>query len=253
MSSVGRCVCSCDVGEYIPDGKVCQRCDGLCRSCSITANRCTSCNSLSPYPYFFQIGWTCLAKCPGTYFASEKGECQLCSSNCMSCRGSATNCTSCSPTEAFKSILSSNGTCVGVCSSNEVAIDRACVRCRPPCSECAIRSDFCIACLSGASFKGKCYVSCPTATYLQNGRCEDCMANCLECSSASSCNRAFPPYLVSVVGQITMSCGIGEYVFEGWACRKCSFNCAACFRTADQCTQCKPGFLLSVGSGTCTN
>lgn len=206
LNSAGRCVCTCQISEFSPDGMTCQPCDAACRTCISYANKCTTCNELSPYPYFLRGRWACLSACPITHFASDTNECLLCSPNCMTCSGTASNCTSCSVSDPALSYLSWNGSCVSMCARGEVSIQQTCYRCRPPCKECTSSADYCSECLTGVSHKGRCYDACPSETYSQNGRCEACPKNCVECLNAYSCSKAKPPYLVSSTGEVVQSC-----------------------------------------------
>jgi len=58
------CYSTCPRGTFLPSGPgyECSSCDFNCRTCSTTADACTSCNQNGLYPYFYDSG--CYSTCP---------------------------------------------------------------------------------------------------------------------------------------------------------------------------------------------
>ena len=81
---------TCNDGYYFQKNK-CKSCSKDCATCSLNKTNCTACN----YPKSLHNS-QCLDECPEGWFSNVNNTCELCSTNCKSCRRYDL-CTSCNP------------------------------------------------------------------------------------------------------------------------------------------------------------
>lgn len=93
------CVANCPAGYYEASNYTCQLCADGCLTCfGDTLKECDSCNvsnSSSEDYYKWANESTCDTSCPDGQFISLRLShmCEFCSSNCITCFGTADNCT----------------------------------------------------------------------------------------------------------------------------------------------------------------
>jgi hypothetical protein len=111
--------------------------------------------------------------------------------------------------------------------------------CNPPCKTCDINSpSFCTSCNSYTGktilFNNKCYDTCPSGTYYDNGNCFACDPKCVTCSAdnrflCTSCNieSQLYPYLSGT--SCTDTCLDGTFANNKTAkCENCQSPCLTC-------------------------
>lgn len=94
-----QCSSTCTTYNTVPDytNNRCTGCDVSCRTCSISATNCTSCNISSALPYYMSLNNQCLRSCPNGYFSSNVTYlCLPCMYPCQFCTSSSvTSCITC--------------------------------------------------------------------------------------------------------------------------------------------------------------
>jgi hypothetical protein len=127
----------------------CQRCQGSpssCQSCLPAPNTLT---------LFLASNSSCLAVCPGGYYASGS-LCLACPASCTAC-SSSSNCSSCAP-----SFILQNSSCNGNCPNGTYLNSGNCSACDPVCATCSSSASSCLSCSSGLLIlNGQCYSNCP--------------------------------------------------------------------------------------------
>ncbi|GAA6047624.1 hypothetical protein JCM3770_001594 [Rhodotorula araucariae] len=154
----GACANSCPAGTLVPkDGLSCKACDSSCATCSGSTSYCTTCAS----PTALVLNGTCISasSCPTGYFTSTSNTsaCLACHPDCATCTGTATTCVTC---PSSRPVLTSAGSCVPTCASNEYydPAKSTCVSCSTSCATCsASGSDACLSCPAGQRLRsGSC-------------------------------------------------------------------------------------------------
>lgn len=130
-------------------------CDSSCSSCSGTSTYCTACANLDQ----FSLNGTCVASCPMGFFSSTNATCLACHPDCATCGPTFDTCLTCPST---RPVLSSSGTCLQTCSSNQY-FDH-------PTGSCVACSSSCETCSGNGS--GDC-LSCGSTATLSSGNCVD--------------------------------------------------------------------------------
>ncbi|EAS00754.2 zinc finger lsd1 subclass family protein (macronuclear) [Tetrahymena thermophila SB210] len=117
-----------------------------------------------------------------------------------------------------------------------------CISCNPTtCLQCDITHYL---------YKGSCYVTCPTTTYIdQNRECHDCDASCATCSGPNNtdCITCPPGKLLYNNGGWTCvsNCPATNYYSDGTKCQKCDSSCLTCSGGANNnCQTCNAGVFL---------
>lgn len=158
---MNKCEFICPVGKYLSGG-ACLECLPNCRSCEVSASKCTSChddsmiiNSVGACEVPCEIGYT---RTP-----ASNGQCLKCVDYCYTCSGSVDNCTSCSSSSTFLY----QGNCVNNCPIDRtVAIGSKCIDCDDNCKTCVGDIEFCTSCYSGQYLtNNECLDKCPTGYY----------------------------------------------------------------------------------------
>ncbi|XP_072039098.1 scavenger receptor cysteine-rich domain-containing protein DMBT1-like [Amphiura filiformis] len=91
-----------------PDGKSCGVCSGNCKTCSESADHCTSC----PTGQYLSDSNVCVETCQEGFYGDDDGTCKACSSECHDCLGTQLYCISC-PTGKY--LDNTTHTCVEDC------------------------------------------------------------------------------------------------------------------------------------------
>ncbi|ELP92368.1 protein serine/threonine kinase, putative [Entamoeba invadens IP1] len=174
-------------------------------------------------------------RCKSTFYLTENHMCLNCSENCLTCT-SNTNCILCDNNYIVK-----NGFCV---SGTDVSDN---------CSKVVTGTSICALCVS-KTFRN------------ENGKCENCLENCVECRNIKTCTFCESNYLLltnssacisydnltncedkSVRGCLKCSSG---YFVENQFCYSCdskTTNCETC-NSVGKCTSCKNDFILNESS-----
>lgn len=156
LLSAGTCVEACPAGTMAAvNGTSCIACDSSCSSCSGTSTYCTACANLDQ----FSLNGTCVASCPMGFFSSTNATCLACHPDCATCGPTFDTCLTCPST---RPVLSSSGTCLQTCSSNQY-FDH-------PTGSCVACSSSCETCSGNGS--GDC-LSCGSTATLSSGNCVD--------------------------------------------------------------------------------
>ena len=207
---------------------------------------------------------TCQASCNaknGKFF--DGVQCRDCPVGCKECV-SATVCRVCDSSKNY--VLQADYTCSLCPTSNKKFMNTenyppTCDSCESGCLECSDKKT-CTKCDATQGF----YLSsgdCLTCD-LSNGKfipssgdsCQDCnIANCLECSDASTCTRCDPNGLHYVVNGACQTCPINNKKFYNTAntpptCDSCGSNCLKC-SDANTCTFCDPNGFFYIVNGQC--
>ena len=152
----GTCVLHCDAASYADDmmGK-CQPCNEICKTCSgPTQYNCTSCGNGT---YHDTESNTCVEKCTEGYYGQD-ATCYSCHHTCIACKSAGENsCLSC-----FEPRFRFNSSCIKSCPSGTYMAKIGNYTVCRPCSNA------CVSCMGPSD--ANC-TSCPTAMYLQTGRC----------------------------------------------------------------------------------
>ena len=130
------CKASCDEG-FTTNGDpdlVCIKCDDSCKTCPDNGNVgdaqfCLEC--ADGYDFKDPLTNMCLQECPPGYFATENNECKACSSNCLTCSGTADTCTSCRQDSAVPFLMGTK--CLEECPDRHGSSGGVCHACEYPC------------------------------------------------------------------------------------------------------------------------
>ncbi|KAL4460055.1 hypothetical protein ABPG73_001733 [Tetrahymena malaccensis] len=276
-SSLQTNICPCNTG-FVDLGGVCQACPSNCNQCSSQ----TACTTCQPTYYLFVDG-TCKSPCPATFQANNQNQSCVCRPNstlstntcpCNTgyldvagiCQQCPTNCNQCS----------SQTTCTTCSSGYYLFIDGTCVSQCPATFSINSSTQSCV-CRANSSLQTN---TCPcNSGYLDvGGSCLACNANCIKCSSQTTCTQCASGYFLfvdatcvstcpatfitdnqnqsctcranSTLQTNTCPCNTG-YLDVGGNCLPCGANCNQC-STQTTCTVCSPGYFLFV-DGTCVS
>ncbi|ELP87955.1 protein serine/threonine kinase, putative [Entamoeba invadens IP1] len=174
-------------------------------------------------------------RCKSTFYLTENHTCLNCSEDCLTCT-SSTNCILCN-----SSLIVKNGFCV---SGSNVSDN---------CSKVVTGTSICALCVS-KTFRN------------EDGKCENCLENCLECHGTKTCTLCESNHFLltnssacisydnlincedkSVRGCLKCSSG---YFVENQFCSSCdskTTNCETC-NSVGKCTSCKNDFILNESS-----
>ena len=163
---------------------------------------------------------TCSTFCPSGQWAQVSTfSCQFCSSECLTCNGSATNCQSCNNITGVVYFNFNSTECLSKCYAGYYG---------------QLTNNTCIACATGCSL---CF--------------GPSQSNCTQCKNDSSTVY----YLVYPSTICATSCIDGQYGIPSLnQCQKCDVNCYTCVTTAKQCTSCfvtKYGLRLYLQNNAC--
>lgn len=124
--------------NYYPDESgICNRCYGLCKTCS-SKYFCLTCLAGFVYDGY------CYSSCPlGTYANTTMGTCNACDVVCSECLLKETYCTKCSG-----GLFVYKGTCSSECPTGTYEDNGECLTCIFPCTSCD-NQQTCNECLGG--------------------------------------------------------------------------------------------------------
>ncbi|XP_041465657.1 proprotein convertase subtilisin/kexin type 5-like isoform X2 [Lytechinus variegatus] len=254
----GNNVCQlCITGFYLdggtceggcPDGKVpisntrqCELCHPTCRTCAVSPDQCTSCNT----GYFLDdLDSLCLTQCPEDTYVNQDNECILCDDKCASCVGPGpTQCTICYEMDEFLSGTS----CVRDCPVGQYGDEYTgtCRRCHPSCVTCAGPGDHeCNSCRENFQLElGFCQSSCSDKFYKgSNGDCHACHETCQTCTGSGNSDCLSCDYykFLSPAHACVTDCPSEYYPdYESNVCRKCDSSCLTCLDSGPgDCIEC---------------
>eukprot|EP01135_Chromosphaera_perkinsii_P004060 Nk52_evm8s267 gene=Nk52_evmTU8s267 len=261
----GKCLLSCDVGQYRGPDKTCANCnDQNCAVCS-NADDCSTC-----LPQFLLEDTKCKTDCSEGRFALE-GSCEHCSEGCLECSSEA-HCNKC---QADMALYGTNSTyCVDTCPNMTFKdVDGTCRDCPEGCQTCRDK-DKCDVCLPDQYYKhgDKCVFECPKGYVLEhdecvdhcgpgkfdnNGACELCSKHCKTCSSATDCLECYLDYPLLHLDKTCSEkgCPVGTVQVSNQTantstCENCGSHCGVCLSSnPSQCKSCMQPYLLQ--DGTC--
>ena len=248
--SSGSCV-SCPSGSFSEFG-ICKSCQGSCSS-SCPNRICITC---SPAENLYN------SVCCSKNQHSDGFSCSDCDSSCSTCfQGGANGCLSCPSGSALNKFTNH---CVGDCDGLggkffDHQMD-VCSDCSNGCKEC-ITSTFCTVCDLGKGFKlenNQCTQFCDvSARHFVNTAnnpptCENCEANCLECSDGTTCTKCDKIAGFYLSGGNCLPCQLntGKYIStSGDSCLGCPTGCSLC-SSSSSCYSCKTseGYVLEGSS-----
>ncbi len=239
------CVSQCEQLMYPDTTKTpptCVGCKTPCKTCESLAF-CLTCLDT-----FFFWNNTCTKDCPlgNTVSDSTTGNCELCSTNCLTCAITVGACTSCrAPLILF------NKQCITECVLPLVYRPDilTCGPCDPQCKTCEVTASNCTSCDPTSSFKyffnRTCLQFCPDLYYETVSSCALCSSlnrNCDYCTNSSFCEKCNLGF-VAFGGNCLATTPSGYVNISGTA-EACQDDCATCEVTRTNCTSCKTLNLL---------
>jgi hypothetical protein len=173
--------------------------NGYCQQCPLNSKwNGTACACLAG---FVSTGTLCV--CP--YGQLWNGIACVCGTNKYFINNA---CTFCDANSVYNSTLQN---CI--CKNGWFGNYAHCTKCDSSCATCSGASaNNCLSCPSGTTLtSGSCLTSCnPNGQYIDaNNICQNCMSNCVLCSSGSSCNTCASGYQTSLAisgNTVTMTC-----------------------------------------------
>ncbi|KAL4420951.1 hypothetical protein ABPG77_004580 [Micractinium sp. CCAP 211/92] len=258
--STPSCGSSCAGNQYcgvFGGAPACLPCGPNCATCSGSSG-CTTC---AP-------GWTgapactipsCGGSCASNQYcsiANNAATCANCPANCISCT-SPTTCSKCAP--GWKGADCSQPDCGTSCAANQfcTVVNGApsCAACGANCATCS-DANTCKTCLPGWTGAPSCTTPvcttgfCPSGQYCSTdsgaAACSSCPANCVSCTSPSTCSKCAPGWKGADCSQpdCGTSCAANQFctVVNGApSCAACGASCATC-SDANTCKTCLPGW-----------
>lgn len=197
-----KCVKTCPKKFKEIDDSCVFQCPGNCSEC--LDEKCVKCES------GVLFNGECEATCPETFYAASN-ICKKCPKSCKFCESSAL----CSECQINNYLY--KGTCYSKCPENtKLEKNEACTLvCPDKCKACT--ESACIECESSYGFYQDTCQACPTGTFLVSGFCEDCSANCSNCTSLDACQSCLAGYLLN--GVCLDECPSGYFGEQG-ECKK---------------------------------
>lgn len=121
--------------------------------------------------------------------------------------------------------------------------------CPTNCKTC--NYEICLFCVQGFMYyKGTCVSGCPQSTFVAEGLCLSCPANCLLCVSTTSCSLCASGYFPATTGACSPYCyntTTMPNITKGCS-YNCSSNCLTCFGpNSNQCLSCPSSTYLQSG------
>lgn len=218
---------------------MCQQCTPPCKSCDLSTNTCSSCQS----GYYLFRG-TCLEGCPADVYIENpiNWTCDRCRPECQTCVNTIDQCTSCKPGFNLNQLInncSTNACPVGITAEE---IPGICKPCDSKCATCDPKNaSICETCSPNLYFTPEkdCVVTCRynQATSIVDGilKCLDCAPGCSKCEDnrpekCSQCEKGLVNFNFT---QCLPECPVNYKVNEK------SGNCL------DARKQCKYGYALN--------
>lgn len=215
------------------------------------------CSNGCSFPYWNLIKYqNCITECPKKGFYSDiiNRICIFCPDNCEVCLEDGT-CSVCK-----LNYFNDDGRCVSFCPYNKYSDSLyICQFCEDICLTCDYSSEIhCLSCKHPLFFDGyllKCVDQCLGSQYenYQNGRCDQCHSDCLECFGpySDNCIKCEDPtkFLIQKENICLDECPY--YTVEDKINRICLIcvveNCSICeFRNPRMCKICKDYFFLDI-------
>lgn len=226
--------------------QTCHPCSTDCLECN--ASQCTKCAATKG---FDSSSGNCLP-CTGTQFLNTGNS----PSTCDNCPTGCTSCTSDSSCGGCLSGYYLDGICHACSTSNGFFIDssgtpESCESCSTGCKICSDAST-CTTCFTNYVPNGGgcdlCQVS--NGQFWDGGTtCTDCLQDCKECLSLTSCLLCQPGFYVKdTLGVISCEpCDIGNGKFINFgspqSCDDCHESCLTCSGTQHDCLTCQQGLI----------
>jgi hypothetical protein len=225
---------------------LCQACDAVCATCSVTSSNCTACANGTAYYNF-----NCVSSCPSG-MVIQSNTCVNCDTPCSTCSNSSNNCTACDSSTSTPHLL--NNSCYSSCPQryyNDSATG-SCLLCSLLSLNCDIcyNSTACVSCNTGyIFFSNTCLLTAPPGYVNISGQALPCTGDCGTCSVLQS-NCTSCKTLNFLNYQCLASCPT-TYAPVSGICTACSSPCLTCSQTITNCTTCvatlSPAVFLSNG------
>jgi hypothetical protein len=239
------CLGACYSTQILSGGQ-CFDCTNHCLECSGSASRCTACNTLSVYAYYYNFSCLNSTSCPLVYYADSTYNCLPCPFPCSTCVN-ASQCFSCALGAYW---YGSN--CVSACPANSTianTVNNTCDPCSTICATCLGSTDNCSTCgANTVRFNGSCLTNCTPPNYVYLADCVSaCLPPCLTCQVMAtyclSClpNATSPLFLFA--GQCLSSCP------SGFVVNPTTYNCDSCSSLNLSCSYCSPNKNCSFFAG----
>ncbi|KAL4506089.1 hypothetical protein ABPG72_013850 [Tetrahymena utriculariae] len=262
--------CQCQDG-YSFINSVCVKCPDNCQACSSTT-ACTVCKN----PFLLVFNKNCDDKCPDTYEIDQNHSACVCGLNkteinnsCICNQGFILEGNVCNPCPQNCSICSSTTQCT-TCDNNYYLDYKS--QCGTECPPTYQKDSKVCSCLGGSTESPQKQCICGNTQVLENGNCENCSTDCLECSSTTSCTKCSDSTFLNFDNTcITLCkdtflhddtnrkcyCPDNQSVIDGKCdcsvgfyrdnnnnnCSSCPENCDSC-QSSTQCQKCKQGFYF---------
>ena len=225
----------CKYINYYKKGNTCLKCSDECKTCSIRADNCTSCEN----KYFH--GNKCVDECKGNTYHVDTPikKCELCKENCSKCNNKE-ECTECIDRYSLDDF-----SCVENCPEGKYEEDKKCLKCKTECKTC-INGSTCKSCNDGGYLFGdqcisasKCTEDKTSIADSQTNICSPCSSSCLTCQDTiDTCTSCSAPSVL-YYGSCEDRCPNTYYALN-FECKKCVEPCANC-NTVEECTSCIEG------------
>lgn len=241
----GICISYCP-DSFVGVGNECVMCDpeSNCKHCCKSdQSKCKEC-----FEGDYLYNKKCIDKCPEKTYIDGR-TCKDCLSSCKSCVNGLT-CVEC-----INGLNLKDGVCVFDCGSGYTAVNGRCVPCtQSNCKVCNTSIDECNLCEGEYALMNTfCLQFCLPGTYKLEGKCVNCINNCMVCDNGFTCKECNKDYILSPSKtQCILTCPTG-YVNINGKCLPCTNkNCLDCANDRTTCITCPPGtYLHDKNCGSC--
>ncbi len=254
--------CSCDTNYTISNGQ----CVAItyCPFNAFWNSTSQKCQCNTPGQYV--IDGYCQVCPPNSYYNGTQCVCNsgfymsgsLCTQNCVNGTWNGVTCVcwsgyyvisgTCRLCDANSRYDNTRFTCV--CNDGYFGTWDQCSTCASSCKTCSgPANNQCTSCPTGSSLSnGYCTPTCASGQFLNSSNlCQSCMANCVNCFTATTCNSCALGYTY-INGICAPTCASGQFLNSSNLCQSCMANCATCL-SATTCSVCATGF--SFNNGVC--
>lgn len=278
------CVTNCPVGFYEEtSNNTCMFCADGCKTCfGPSLNECDVCNtsnSTDPY-YKWANETTCDLSCPNGQFISLRLNhmCEYCSSNCITCVGTADNCTADGGCKTGYFFNNDTFECVRVCPDGTFGnadsgfcqdCAAGCLLCtgdtRDECTKCGVDPNNSSAIYFKHYYLTKCMTDCPDGFYEESlgYTCQKCHESCNTCNTSATdcpdCRNVTGIVYYNLNDKCLLKCPNGYYGDDGNnSCYVCHDYCSKCYSDDEfSCTACttfnNTDYFLQFGTNTCVD
>ena len=247
LGTTGRCLDSCEPGNYMVPNGTCIACLPGCATCESLTGRCLSCKQ----NYYFSWKVDVCVDCGDyNYINSTDQKCYPCHPNCRTCLdNSPTSCLSC---DAPYALFYNNLTC-GFCPTQNgmfVSALNECWNCSTNCSTCVTFAQQCTTCPVGymvSLVNNTCIPDCGLGFYkTYQGKCQACNSNCSVCTDGTGrCTVCRDGLTLNQEGFCVDCSQPGMWLnYADNRCYHCSPNCYTCTLNETYCTSCLGTYLL---------